>query len=119
MKTWRATFAQKKNQIDVWYDLFEDYDAIEASFAQQYGIRLRAEDEMLWDEFINLLSGLNGDTPLGYLVRIRSEKDSKVRKKFTRQEQKIYNEWRSRHSRKITHSQSDAEDALRRVFGIS
>lgn len=115
---WRTTFARTKGQNELWYDLFEDYDAIEASFAQQYGIRLRTEDEMLWDEFVTLLSALNGDTPLGYLVRIRSEKDPKVKKKFSKAEKKIYSEWKSRHSRKVVHSVKDTDEILRRFFGM-
>lgn len=74
---------------------------------------------MLWDEFTTLLAGLNGDTPLGYLVRIRSEKDPKVKKKFTKEEKKIYNEWRSRHSpkpKKMTREQ--VELGLRKLFGM-
>lgn len=115
----RKTFARKPNRNEVWYDLFEDYDAIEASFAQQYGIRLRTEDGMLWDEFTNLLAGLNGDTPLGYLVRIRSEKDSKVRKKFSGSEQKIYREWKSRHSLKPKQmTREQVELGLRKLFGM-
>ena len=113
------TFAKKTSQSESWYDLFEDYDAIEASFAQQYGIRLRSEDEMLWDEFATLLAGLNGDTPLGYLVRIRSEKDIKVRQKFTREEKKIYSEWRSRHLPKpMQMSREEVETELRKIFGM-
>ena len=116
---WRKTFAAKKNKYEVWYDIFDDYDAIEASFAQQYGIRLRTEDEMLWDEFTTLLAGLNGDTPLGYLVRIRSEKDPKVKKKFTKAEKKIYNEWRFRHSPKpMKMSREEVDRQLRKLFGM-
>lgn len=115
----RLSFARKVNQNEIWYDLFDDYDAIEASFAQQYGIRLRTEDEMLWDEFTNLLAGLNGETPLGYLVRIRSEKDSKVRKKFSKSEYKIYREWRSRHLPKPNQmSRDQVELGLRKLFGM-
>ena len=117
--TWMPTFAEKKRQSDTWYDLLEDYDVIEASFAQQYGIRLRTEDDMLWDEFLNLLVGLNGDTPLGYLVRIRSERDFKVRQKFTKAEQKIYAEWRSRHSPKpMAMSREEVDMSLKKIFGM-
>ena len=116
--TWMPSFAEKKQQSDIWYDLFEDYDVIEASFAQQYGIRLRTEDDMLWDEFSNLLAGLNGDTPLGYLVRIRSEKDGKVRKKFTPEEKRIYSEWRSRHSPKpMAMSREEVDREIKNMFG--
>ena len=106
------TFAKLKGSSEVFYDLFEDYDAIEASFAQQYGIRLRVEDDMLWDEFGTLLAGLNGDTPLGYLVRIRGEKDPKKRKRFTKAERKIYSDWRSRHQPKAKMSLADTDRIL-------
>lgn len=102
----------------VFYDLFEDYDLIEASFAQQYGIRLRVEDEMEWDEFATLLSGINGETPLGYVVRIRSEKDRKKVQKFTKSERKIYDDWRRNHRRKATATAEDGERALKAMLGI-
>jgi len=70
------------------------------------------EDDMLWDEFINLLSGLNGDTPLGYLVRIRSEKDPKKVKNFTQMEKKIRNDWKVRHQQKVTMTMADTERFL-------
>lgn len=107
------TFAKKRNSSEVFYDLIEDYDAIEASFAQQYGIRLRLENEMLWDEFCTLLSGINGDTPLGYLVRIRGEKDPKARQRFTKEEKKIYSDWRKRESVKVRMTMNDTDRVLR------
>ena len=103
---------KKRSQSESFYDLFEDYDIIEASFAQQYGIRLRAEDEMQWDEFVNLLAGLNGDTPLGYMVRIRSEKDPKIIKGFSRSEKKIREEWRSRHKPNVVMTLADTDKML-------
>lgn len=60
----------------------------------QYGIRLRQETEMSWGEFSTLLAGLNGDTPLGFVVQIRAEKDRKVISKFTREQKQIYNDWK-------------------------
>lgn len=75
---------------------------IESSFAQQYGIRLRREEDMSWDEFVTLLCGLNGDTPLGHIVSIRSEKDPERIKKFTAAEKKIRNEWNMKHRHVIT-----------------
>ena len=50
-----------KDKQESWYDLLEDYDLIEASFAKQYGIRLRNEQDMTWSEFATLLSGLMPD----------------------------------------------------------
>ena len=51
---------------------------------------------MSWAEFCSLLSGLMADTPLGQVVAIRSEKDMKVIKKFSSEQKRIYNQWRSR-----------------------
>lgn len=65
-----------------------------SSFAQQYGIRLYSEYESIsCEEFRQLLVGLNGDTPLGYTVQIRSEKDSKKIKQMTNHEKKIRSDW--------------------------
>ena len=88
-----------------FYDLIGDWELIEASFAQQYGIRLRREDDMSWDEFITLLSGINGDTPLGRIVSIRAETDPEAIKRFSQSEKKIRNEWRTRHRKIITDKQ--------------
>ena len=85
----------------MWYDLDEDYDLIEASFAQQYGIRLRNEDDMSWSESCSLLSGIMPDTPLGKVVAIRSEKDSKVLKTFSKEQMKIHNDWILRRNQKL------------------
>lgn len=57
---------------------------------------------MLWGEFTTLLGGLNGETPLGHIVSIRSERDSEKLKKFSPQERKIRNEWRAKHRKIIT-----------------
>lgn len=71
-----------------------DWDLIVSSFAQQYGIRLYNEYEnMSCEEFRQLLSGLNGDTPLGYVVQIRAEKDPKKIRKMTAHEKKIRSDW--------------------------
>lgn len=86
---------------DDYYDLYEDWDLIESSFAQQYGIRLRQEDEMSWSEFCTLLSGIMPDTPLGRIVSIRSEKDPKVLKNFTKEQKDIRNKWILRRNEKL------------------
>ena len=71
-----------------------DWDLIVSSFAQQYGIRLYTEYETIsCEEFRQLLVGLNGDTPLGYTVKIRSEKDSKKINQMTNHEKKIRSDW--------------------------
>lgn len=106
----RPTFATRTNN-DNWYDLIDDYELIEASFAQQYGIRLRYEDEMPWGEFTTLLAGLNEKTPLGRIVAIRSESDKEMLKHFTAEQKRIRNEWQSKHSIKVKKPTTEQEKA--------
>ena len=95
----RNSFANPCNE-DTFYDIFEDWILIESSFAQQYGIRLRREIDMSWDEFCTLLSGLKPDTPLGNIVSIRSENDKNILKHFTPQQKKIRADWQRRKAKK-------------------
>lgn len=97
MRKWRRAFANPGKGESSYYNLFEDWELIEASFAQQYGIRLRRENNMSWDEFTTLLAGLNGETPLGRVVQIRSETDRERIKRFSPAEQKIRNDWLFKH----------------------
>jgi hypothetical protein len=53
--------------------LFKDFGLIEASFAAQYGIRLRRERDIRVSEFFTLLEGLLPETPLGRVLRMREE----------------------------------------------
>lgn len=98
----------------MWFDLYEDWDLIESSFATQYGIRLRAEDEMSWGEFIALLGGLMAKTPLGQIISIRSENDKEVLKNFTPSQREIRNKWRNRYVKKII--SMDKKEAERQVL---
>ena len=67
---------------------------IVSSFAQQYGIRLYHEYETIsCEEFRQLLTGLNSDTPLGYTVQIRSEKNPKKIREMTKHEKDIRKNW--------------------------
>ena len=68
------------------YDIDFDRNAIEASFAKQYGIRLSQEDIAV-GEFLRLLSGLMPDTPLGQLVAARMATPT------TPHERQIRREW--------------------------
>lgn len=79
-----------------WYDLHEDWALIEASLAKQYGIRIRQHRDMPWDEFCSLVAGLMPDTPLGSVVTIRSEKDTKTIKSFTPDQRRIHRDWQKR-----------------------
>lgn len=110
-----------KQKNKSYYDLYDDYGLIEASFAQQYGIRLRNENNMTWDEFTTLLSGINGETPLGAVVAIRSEKDPKKIKNFTPEQKKIYRDWQRKQAENMTREEFDeAMKAFSNMFkGIS
>lgn len=96
MRCLRLDFARHSSNDDVWYDLYEDYPLIEASFLEQYGIRL-SETDMSWREFSNLLACLSADTALGRIVSIRSENDPEILKNFTKGQKDIRNEWRENH----------------------
>lgn len=104
----------KSNQgKEVWFDLYEDWNLIESSFATQYGIRLRVEHDMPWGEFISLTSGLIADTPLGQIISIRGEKDKDVLKNFTPSQREIRNKWRNKSMNKIV--TMDKKEAERQV----
>lgn len=104
MRKWKNHFVNPNNNEDPFYDMFEDWALIESSFAQQYGIRLRRE-EMSWDEFCTLLSGLKPDTPLGSIVSIRSETDKDILKHFTKEQHRIRNEWKRKHIKVVTNKE--------------
>lgn len=94
---------------DKWYDIEEDWNLIAASFAEQYGIRLIYEKDMLWSEFAMLLSGINAETPLGRVVSIRSENDKEILKNFTPEQRKIRTEWRNKQAKSINANDYDAQ----------
>lgn len=96
----RPSFGKAKVTED-WYDMFEDWPLIEASFAMQYGIRIRQEQEMSWDEFCTLLSGLNSKTPLGQMIDIRSENNPETLKAFTAEQRKTRSDYRSKSARNL------------------
>ena len=65
-----------------------------SSFQAQYGIRLSKEvHEMPWIEFKQMLAGIGPDTALGRVVAIRSETDNEILKHFTKEQNRIRNEW--------------------------
>jgi hypothetical protein len=99
-RCWKSDFKKPLNN-DAWYDLMEDYPLIEASFLEQYGIRL-SEVDMSWREFSDLLSCLSADTALGRIVAIRSETDAEVLKSFTKSQREIRNEWLNNHRKEQT-----------------
>ena len=117
MRKRKADF-KKRNNGTAYYDLIEDYELIEASFAQQYGIRIRRENEMAWDEFCTLLSGISGDTPLGNAVRIRSEKDMKKVREFTPEQKQIWNAWRRKARPKSIAAKEEYEAAMKQFESV-
>lgn len=94
-----------------------------SSFAQQYGIRLYYEYENIsCEEFKQLLTGLNGDTPLGYVVQIRAEKNAKKIREMTAQEKKIRSEWfafksKTKQAQKIELKTEDISKVFSKMFG--
>lgn len=82
---------------EYWYDLFSDWDLIEASINKQYGIRIRKDvHDMQWGELSSLISGLMPDTPLGRIVEIRCENDKERLKNFTQEQLQIRSDWRNK-----------------------
>ena len=64
MTKWRPDF-KKSNNIECWYDLFEDWDLIASSLKTQYKYRIKEEVEKLtWAELCSDISGLMPNTPL-------------------------------------------------------
>ncbi len=100
-----------------------DWGRIVASFAQQYGIRLCNEyDNISCSEFRYLLSNLNSDTPLGYTVMIRSEKNPKRIREMTANEKKIRADWaefkrKNRKGEKIYLKKEDISKIFSKMFG--
>ena len=110
MRKWLNDFKNhNQNKNDNYYDLIDDYDIIESSFFKQYGIRLRSV-ELETDEFLNLLSSLMGDTPLGLIVQIRSETDPEVIDSFTPEQKRIRSEWINKKANEI--SKEDYDKAM-------
>lgn len=60
----------------------------------QYPNKNLYDDSMDWQEFCTLLSGIMPETPLGQIVRIRSEDNKDMLKLFTPEQKRIRSEWR-------------------------
>lgn len=113
MRKWRNDFLQTSN-YDPGYDLFDDWDLIASSLKTQYKYSIRKEiDKLSWGELISDIAGLNSETPLGNIIRIRKEKDPEILKKFTPEELKIRNEWRNKSASQI--SPENYEQAMENI----
>lgn len=117
MKKWRNDFKTENNEV-MYYDLFEDWDLIASSLKTQYGYSIRKEiDDLSWGELISDIAGLNGDTPLGNVVRIRSEKNPDVLKNFSKEERRIRSEWLKRMAGQMSgESYEDVMEGIKRMF---
>ena len=115
---------ESRESADPYYDLFEDWDLIVSSFLSQYGLRIRTKEfeSVSWDEFRSLLGGLSPETALGRVVAIRSETDKNVLKHFTKDQRRIYDEWRQRRAERMDQAtfereMANLERALAAAFG--
>lgn len=81
----------------------------------QYNIRLRDEEEMSWSEFCSLLKGIMPKTPLGQVVSIRAEENKDILKHFTKEQQKIRNDWRSRNNPVAEMSEEEKKQKIKEV----
>ena len=66
---------------------------------------------MSWDEFRSLLAGIAPETALGRVVAIRSETDENVIEHFTRDQKRIYDEWRDQKAENMSAEQYEREMA--------
>lgn len=73
-------------------------------------------------EYRRLLVGINGDTPLGYVVQTRAESDPKKIREMTAHQKKIREEWREfknkqKMNNKIILTGEDITKVMSKLFG--
>ena len=99
--------------------MFEDWDLIVSSFLSQYGLRIRTKEfeSVSWDEFRALIAGLSPETALGRVVAIRSETDKDIIKHYTKDQRRIYDDWRNREMKEMDEKTFEKERAnLEKMF---
>ncbi|MDY3230673.1 MAG: Gp15 family bacteriophage protein [Clostridiaceae bacterium] len=99
--------------------MFEDWDLIVSSFLSQYGLRIRTREfeTVTWDEFKALIAGLSPETALGRVVAIRSETDKDIIKHYTKDQRRIYDDWRNREMKEMDEKAFEKEMAcLEKMF---
>ena len=94
MKNWRNKQTHESNGSEQFYDLEFDERTIAASIAKTYGILPSEQDDLSISDYFLLISGLDAETPLAYLVRVRREEDPAKIKQMTWEELKIREEWK-------------------------
>ena len=77
---------------------------------QQYGLRVKSDEfaTMEWDEFADLLSGLNEQTPLVRVAQIRTTTDRDVISGLTPQQRAIRAEWQRRRALATSERERDS-----------
>lgn len=77
---------------------------------QQYGLRIQSAEfaEMGWDEFADLLSGLNEQTPLVRVAMMRTEGDPERIRAMTPEQRRMRSEWQRRRAAMRTEEETDA-----------
>ena len=86
---------------DPYYDLYDDYDMIDAEFRKVHHITLAeaiTDENSTWPLFTSQLSGLGENSYFYYVVSIRSEKDPVKISKFKPSERKMWLDWRKKHN---------------------
>ena len=82
------------------YDLDYDRELIIQSIAKQYNILPSEQENLHYSDWYRLVAGLMHDTPLGQIVRFRSEDNKAIIKNFDRYEKQIRSEWTACRSQK-------------------
>lgn len=69
----------------------------------QYGLRINSDEfrSMPWDEFADLLSGLNEQTPLVEVARMRTTNDRERIAQMTPEQRRMRAEWKNRRARRM------------------
>lgn len=82
------------------------------------------KEDISVSEYRKLLVGLNGETPLGYVVSVRSEKDTERIKNMTNKELEIREKWNSFKAEKFgdvsqfTMSVSELQQMFKSLAGV-
>lgn len=68
---------------------------------------------MPWDEFCDLLAGLDDTTPLGKMVSIRLETDEEIINAFTPDQKRIHDDWQKK---QVMQTDISVRDSLVKEF---
>lgn len=95
-----------------------------ASLRQQYGLRVQSDEfrGMAWDEFGDLVAGLNEQTPLVRVAMIRTETDPEAIRQFSPEQRRMRREWQRRGAARRPQEEVDRfmgafQESMARMFG--